>query len=132
LEAHSLYEILEHQVVPLFYDRQDGPVPRSWVRRVKASLSSLGPRVVASRMVRDYVTRMYEPVAERTDLLAASGFARARALASWKERVQAGWDEVRVVAVESDLAVADLGADRRVEAVVALGSLTGDDVAVQL
>ena len=132
LEAHSLYEILEHQVIPLFYERQEGPVPRRWVRRVKASLCSLGPQVVASRMVRDYVTQMYEPLAERTDLLAASGFARAQALAAWKERVRAGWDEVRVVAVDSDAAVADLGTERRVEAVVSLGSLTGDDVAVEL
>jgi starch phosphorylase len=132
VEANSLYEILEHQVVPLFYERVEGPVPRRWVRRVKASLLSLGPRVVASRMVRDYVREMYEPVARRADNLTDGGYARARALAGWKARVQAGWDDVRVEDVQTDAAVADLGADRTVEAVVSLGSLTGDDVQVQL
>jgi len=132
VEANSLYEILEHQIVPLFYERVEGPVPRRWVRRVKSSLVSLGPRVVASRMVRDYVQQMYEPVARRADALTASGHARARALAEWKARVRRGWDDVHVDAVESDAGLADLGAARTVDAVVALGSLTGDDVQVQL
>src|SRR5205807_1495298 len=55
VEAESLFDLLERQIVPLFYDRFEGPVPRRWVRRVKASLRTLGPRVVATRMVRDYV-----------------------------------------------------------------------------
>jgi glycogen phosphorylase len=133
LEANSLYELLEHQIVPLFYERAEGgPVPRRWVRRVKSSLISLGPRVVASRMVRDYVQEMYEPVAQRADALTHDGNAKARALAAWKSRVQAGWDDVHVVDVPADAALADLGAERTVEAVVALGSLTGEDVQVQL
>jgi starch phosphorylase len=132
VEADSLYEILERQVVPLFYERVEGPVPRRWVRRVKDALVSLGPRVVASRMVRDYVTQMYEPVAARADALAASGYARARALSAWKGRVREGWADVHLVSVESDQAVADIGTERSVEAVVSLGTLTGEDVAVQL
>ena len=132
VEANSLYEILEHQVVPTFYERVEGPVPRRWVRRVKANLVSLGPRVVASRMVRDYVEQMYEPVARRADSLADGGHARARALAAWKARVQAGWDDVQVVDVQSEAGLADLGAQRTVEAVVGLGALTGEDVEVQL
>ncbi|MCB1039914.1 MAG: alpha-glucan family phosphorylase, partial [Acidimicrobiales bacterium] len=62
LEADSLFDLLEHQIVPLFHDRTDasmGGVPRGWVRRVKANFVSLGPQVVASRMVRDYVTELY-------------------------------------------------------------------------
>src|SRR4029077_7050021 len=55
VEANSLFELLERQIVPLFYERWEGPVPRRWVRRIKASLHSLGPEVNAARMVRDYV-----------------------------------------------------------------------------
>jgi starch phosphorylase len=132
VEANSLYELLERQVVPLFYERVEGRVPRRWVRRVKHSLATLGPQVVASRMVRDYVTELYEPVASRVDALAADGHDRAKALAAWKARVREGWPEVHVVAVDSDAAVADLGVERRVDAVVALGPLHDDDVAVQL
>jgi starch phosphorylase len=61
LEAESAFELLEGQIVPLFYDRGAGGVPRGWVRRVKDAYASLGPRVTASRMVRDYVQEYYEP-----------------------------------------------------------------------
>ena len=132
VEAASLFDILETQVVPLFYDRGLGPVPRRWVGRIKASLRSLGPRVTATRMVEEYTEAMYEPVARRADVLGADGHARARALAAWKQRVLAAWDSVRVDAVDSDAAVADLGIERRVEATVSLGSLQADDVAVEL
>ena len=132
VEADSLFEILEHQIVPLFYERVEGLVPRRWVRRIKSALISLGPRVTASRMVRDYVEQLYEPTAVRADAIAADSHARAKALTAWKERVNAHWDDVRVEAVESDATVADLGTEREVGAVVSLGVLTSDDVAVQL
>jgi starch phosphorylase len=132
VEANSLFEILERQVVPLFYQRMEGFVPRRWVRRIKSSLQSLGPRVTASRMVRDYVEQLYEPTAARADAVATDHFSGARSLAAWKQRVQAHWDEVRIEGVESDAGVADLGTERRVEAAVSLGRLTTDDVAVQL
>src|SRR5437764_13432092 len=131
VEAESLFDLLERQIVPMFYDRFEGPVPRRWVRRVKSSLRTLGPRVVATRMVRDYVDTMYEPIASRADAMTGSGYARARALAEWKHRVAAAWPDVHVDLVESDSALADLGAKRDVDAVIALGALTGDDAAGQ-
>jgi starch phosphorylase len=134
VEADSLFEIIERQVVPLFYDRSEGRVPHRWVRRIKSSLRSLGPRVVASRMVRDYVQGMYEPMAARSDAMTSSGYARAQSLAAWKQRVTAAWPAVNVIAVDGDgrPAVADLGATRTVFVVVALGDLDGDDVEVEL
>ncbi|MGH9078381.1 MAG: alpha-glucan family phosphorylase, partial [Acidimicrobiales bacterium] len=133
-EADSLFEILERQVVPLFYDRSEDRFPRAWVARMKASLRSLGPRVQASRMVRDYVEALYEPVAARTDILAAGGHRRARELAAWKQRVAAAWPGVRVVDLDGEGAttVTDLGDTREVSAVVDLGSLGSGDVSVQL
>ena len=132
VEANSLFEILEHQVIPLFYERVEGVVPRRWVRRIKSSLVSLGPRVTAARMVRDYVEHLYEPMAARADAIGAGDHARARALTGWKSRVQSQWDAVRVESVDSDSAVADIGTERTVAALVSLGVLTPDDVAVQL
>ncbi len=132
VEASSLFDLLERHVVPLFYSRLQGPVPRQWVGRVKTSLRSLGPEVSASRMVRDYVETLYEPTAARADRLSASSGARARALAQWKARVRDGWDGVRVTSIDSDASAADLGTKRRVSVVIELKGLTADDVAVQL
>ena len=132
LEAGSLFEQLERQVVPLFYERWQGPVPRRWVRRIKRSLTTLGPYVTAARMVRDYTEHLYEPAARQGDAMSAAGYKRARELAAWKERVRAGWRGVHVDHLSVDGSVADLGTERTVEAVVALGSLNPDDVEVQL
>ncbi|HRW39124.1 MAG TPA: alpha-glucan family phosphorylase [Aquihabitans sp.] len=135
IEADSLFDLLEHQIVPLFHDRTDpasGSVPRGWVRRVKADLVSLGPEVVASRMVRDYVTELYEPTASTATSLRGDGFAEARALAAWKARVRRGWAGVKVADVAADEAPLALGASREVEVLVELGELDAADVAVQV
>jgi glycogen phosphorylase len=132
LEANSLFDLLEKQIVPLFYERFEGPVPRRWVRRIKDSLRSLGPQVTAARMVRDYVEEHYEPTAARANRMASDGYIHAKALAEWKARVSEAWDGVRVDAVETEATVASLGAHRAVEAVVELGALSSDDVEVQL
>jgi glycogen phosphorylase len=134
VEGNSLFEIIERQIIPLYYDRRGGRFPRAWVSRIKASLRSLGPEVMASRMVRDYFHEMYEPIATQGDALASNGYARARELAAWKRRVAAAWPNVKVIDVDSDTsqATVDLGGDREVTAEVHLGSLTTDDVAVEL
>jgi starch phosphorylase len=132
VEAESLFDLLERQIVPLFYERYGGPVPRRWVRKVKSSLQSLGPQVSASRMVRDYVEGMYEPAAVRADALGAGGGERARALSAWKQQVTRAWPAVRILSVETESTLVDLGSSKKVEAVVALGQLDQRDVEVQL
>jgi starch phosphorylase len=132
VEADSLFALLEDQIVPLYYEHSQGPVPRRWIKRVKSSLASLGPQVSASRMVRDYVDDLYVPTAARADALTADGCARARELAAWKARVSRSWKGVHVDGVEIDPVAPDLGSERAVEAVVALGDLGAGDVEVQL
>ncbi len=132
IEANSLFELLEHQIVPLYYQRTEGPTPRGWVRRIKASLRTLCPEVTAARMVRDYVTTLYEPTATDAARINAGDHAAAKALVAWKARVQAAWDGVHVTDVDTDGTAADLGALRTVEASVSLGELSPEDVSVQL
>jgi starch phosphorylase len=133
VEANSLFELLEGQIVPLYYDGRDGAVPRPWVRKVKTSLRSLGPQVSAARMVRDYVEDLYEPTARQTDALTADHSARARALAAWKRKVLDRWDGVRVTGVDAGKdRVTELGSHRDVEATVDLGGLDAADIQVQL
>ncbi len=132
LEANSLFDILEHQVVPLFYERWGGPVPRGWTARIKSSLASLGPKVTATRMVREYVERLYEPAASDADAVAADGWATARELAAFKARIAEVWRDVHVDDVTTDAGASTLGEPRQVTATVSLGSAQPSDVAVQL
>jgi starch phosphorylase len=132
IEANSLFDLLERQIVPLFYQRTEGPMPRRWVERVKHELVSLGPKVTASRMVRDYVTQLYEPAARGADRMAAEKHAPAKALAAWKARVVAGWRGVHIVGLTADTGTAELASVRNVTVTVQLGNLEPSDVAVQL
>jgi starch phosphorylase len=132
LEANSLFDLLEHQIVPLFYNRGVGRVPRGWTSRIKSSLASLGPLVTATRMVGDYVAELYEPAARDTDETTADGFAVARDLAAWKRRVLEAWTDVRVDDVTTGPDASTLGEARTVSAIVSLGGVSADDIEVQL
>jgi starch phosphorylase len=132
VEASSLYDLLEREIVPRFYDRSEGPIPRRWLERMKASILSLGHYVSADRMLRDYVEKLYEPAARSGAAIAADSWQRARDLREWKERIRETWEDVRVADVSGDVVAAELGDEREVETVVRLGRLSTDDVAVQL
>ncbi|MDQ3953606.1 MAG: alpha-glucan family phosphorylase [Actinomycetota bacterium] len=132
VDSNSLYDLLEREIAPRFYDRPEGPVPRRWVERMKASMSTLGGFVTADRMVKDYVERLYMPAARHGSALMADGCARATALAAWKDRMRASWESVSILNVEGDATAADVGEQRSVSVTVRLGALSTDDVAVQL
>ncbi|MDP9435352.1 MAG: alpha-glucan family phosphorylase [Actinomycetota bacterium] len=101
LEAAALYELLEQQVRTRFYDRGADGAPQRWVEMVRHTLQSLGPKVLASRMVRDYVHQLYTPAAQSSRALAGSGYAPARTLSAWRSEVSARWPQVRVAHVEA-------------------------------
>jgi starch phosphorylase len=133
LEAAALYDLVEKEVAPRFYDVDHDGVPARWIEMVRHTLKSLGPKVLATRMVRDYVRQLYTPAAV-TGRALNSDYKGAAELASWKQEVRAGWGDVRVEHVESH-GVGDnpeVGSALTVRAFVALGSLTPDDVAVEV
>ncbi len=133
LEAAALYELLETQVTPRFYDRDASGVPLRWVEMVRHTLDSLGPQVQASRMVRDYVQQLYVPAAAASARLSADNNAAARDLAEWADRVNKAWPSLRIVHVES-WGVGDtpeLGATLRLRAEIDLDGLPPSDVDVE-
>ena len=131
-DAQSLFELLERTVVPTFYERTEGPLPRRWLGRVRRSLETLGPRVLATRMVREYVEDFYLPLADRAARLRGDGHRRARELASWRAQIRQAWPEVRVREVVTDQGLASIGERRQVSVAVDLGKLEPHDVCVEL
>jgi glycogen phosphorylase len=132
LEASALYELLEKSVAPLFYDADADGVPGGWVDMMRHALRSLGPLVQADRMVGDYVRHLYAPAAESSRVLAADGFAAARQLAAWKDRVRQAWPAVRIEHVEAAGTEPSLGAVLDVRVTAALGGLSASDVSVEV
>ncbi len=133
LEATALYDLIEQEVAPRFYDAGKDGVPARWLEMVRHTLRSLGPKVLASRMLRDYVQQLYLPAADTARALGAD-HAGARDLAAWKRRVRDGWGGVRVEHAEADGVpeLREVGSALTVRTWVALGDLAPDDVEVQL
>jgi glycogen phosphorylase len=132
VEAEALYNLLERDVVPMFYDRV-GRTPRRWVDQMKTSVGSLCYFFNTNRMVAEYTNRFYMPLAERSVRLTDENSVAARSLAAWRRRVQNNWSHVRVESVDGDLPTElRVGQTFRASALVFLGNLTPDDVRVEL
>jgi starch phosphorylase len=134
LEADSLYDLIEHQIAPRFYDRNADGVPVRWVEAIRHTLGTLSPELSADRMVREYVDRLYLPAAAAARQISADSYAPARALAQWKAKVTAAWPRVSVSHVESGGvdAVPQVGDELHVRAQVNIDGLSPDDVAVEV
>ena len=134
IEAAALYELIENSVAATFYDRDAHGMPRTWIAMVRHTLGTLGPKVLASRMVSEYVTRLYTPAAISSREMRVNNFALAADVSSWKTHVRSVWPELKVDHVESH-GVGDavlLGTQIMVKAFVSLANLTTDDVVVQI
>ncbi len=131
IEAAALYDLLEQQVAPRFYDTGADGLPTAWLAMVRHTLSTLGPKVRAARMVREYTERLYAPAARAHR--ATTGDA-AGELAAYKDRVRRAWPAVRVGRPDTpspqDPPHTGDGLPLRVD--VTLGPLTPADVTVQL
>jgi starch phosphorylase len=134
LEAAALYDLIESNVAARFYDRDADGLPPRWLEMVRHDLESLGPKVLSSRMLADYVRQLYVPAGAAGRVLDRAGHERAKELAAWKQRVRDAWGGVRVDHVEAD-GVGDtpqLGSTVGVRAFVSLGALSPDDVTVEV
>lgn len=133
-EASAAFSVIENQIVPSFYTRYDDGLPHGWIEKIKCNWATLGWKVIASRMVRDYVTEFYEPAASDSDVLTADSATPARELAAWKQRIAAEWPTVSVAFTDDSSLDDDVAAGeaRTANATLDPGTLRADDVVVQV
>ena len=133
-EAELLYDVLERELVPLFFTRTGTDrIPRGWIKRMKTTIGHLVPQYNTARMVREYARRFYVPSIKLAQKLTDGDLAGAKSLTTWKNHVHAAWPSVAVrnVQLDSPEEVA-VGVPVRVSATVQLGALTPKDVAIEL
>lgn len=133
LDGESLYHLLEEEILPLYYQRDDSGLPRAWLERVKHSLASIPPQFDTERMLAEYRSRAYAPLAANSFRLSADRSARAKALSQRHARIRKGFADVKILGAHmadlTGLQVGDL-VDVRVD--VDLGLLTSEDVSIEL
>jgi len=127
-EAEQLYRLLEQRVVPMFYERDAGGIPRAWVARMRASMARLAPHYSSNRMVREYVTQMYLPAAAAYQRRSAQGGLVAKALKAWASDLRRHWQGVHFGKLEAQQG--RQGSCLQIQ--VYLGDVSPDAVQVQL
>ncbi len=134
IEAGALYDLMEHQVAPRFYDRDADNIPKRWLASVRHTLATLSPSLSAERMVREYTERLYTKAAAAARVMSARDHEAARELSAYKTRMTDRWPAVQVVHVESGGLddTPQVGDSLHLRAQVQLGGLSSDDVAVEV
>jgi starch phosphorylase len=132
VESSALYDLLESDVVPVFYGRAADGLPRAWIARMKRSMRLLTPAFSTNRMLWEYAERYYVPAAHCYGRLAADDMAGARKLAVWKAAIRKGWGAVRIESVEdAGPGTRRVGEGFEIAVVARLGSIQPKDVAVE-
>lgn len=133
IESNALFDLIEKDLIPTFYDRGSDNLPRAWIMRMKSCLRDLGPIFNTARMVQEYSRRFYYPAAEQHRLLSEGDYQHGRAYAAWKVDLARKWGDIKVGNVETSFgSEVYVGAGLAATAHVYLGGISPDDVSVQL
>jgi starch phosphorylase len=130
LDVVTLFDVLEEEVLPLYYARHASGISPEWVRRCKHAMASVVPRFNMRRVICDYASELYRPAAAQAVGLLQNQCAGASALAAWKRRVREHWGDVRILAVSDGTRAGPQG-PVTLRASVQLGALDPSDVRVE-
>lgn len=133
IESQLLYELLEHSIVPIFYERSKTNVPQKWVSFMKDCIKTIAPEFSTHRMVKEYAEKYYIPALNNYAKMSANGAASAIELKEWKDKVRSEWSNVDILEVNYNInGEALIGKPITVNAMVSLGKLSPQDVEVQV
>jgi starch phosphorylase len=133
VESTALYDLLENEIVPTFYDRSSDDVPREWTRIMKNSMRTVNAEFNTHRQVEEYTQRFYMPCLDNAKRLGKDEFTRARDLADWRQRVHKGWSRVKVTCVDAPPPAAQpMGSTLPIRAHVQLGDIPAEEVLVEV
>jgi glycogen phosphorylase len=132
IEAQALYEVLEEDIVPMFYDRARDGLPRHWINKVKASMIKLAPVFNTRRMVQEYTTGYYMPVYKSSSQLTKPDLTTGIEYANWRVSMDQLWNQIAIQDVQIEQHEVKVNTQIKVNARVHLGELTPQDVRVQV
>ena len=135
LDAETIYNIFEEEILPAFYDRNINGIPEKWVSYIKNTFAQVSPNFTTARMIRDYQDRFYKPQAERSTRLIAKDYKLAKEIAKWKSGVSAVWDQIEVKNVQITDGITNvlkIGEVYPARVVVDIKSLKPEDLSVEM
>jgi glycogen phosphorylase len=134
LDAETIYNILEEEVISTFYERNKEGIPVEWVDTIKNTIAQVAPQFTTGRMMQDYHDRYYLPQLKRSKNIQNENFKWAKELAAWKLRVASVWDQIEVIKTEAEGVnnLMTVGQEYPVKVEVDLKGLSNEDVGLEL
>jgi starch phosphorylase len=102
LDAATIYSLLENEVIPLYFAKNTKGYSPEWIQYIKNSICKIAPHYTTKRMIDDYIHKFYTKLADRSKVLSAGNYAKAKEIAAWKEDVATHWDQLEVLEVKYD------------------------------
>lgn len=130
-EGNELLDLLEHQIIPLYYRRDGHGHPEAWVKRSKASMKTILPQFNSQRMVMDYVRRYYAPARKLSLVMGGNDHARAREVAQWRRKLEGTWPKVRLRRLDDAPAAIRSGEPLPIRLAAMLNGLSPDEVLIE-
>jgi starch phosphorylase len=97
LDAATIYSILENEIIPLYFKKEEQGYSPEWIQYIKNSIAQITPRYTTKRMIDDYIEKFYTKLASRSAVLKENKFEKAKEIAAWKETMAQGWDAIEVI-----------------------------------
>ncbi len=133
VESNALFDLLEKEIIPLFYTRTGDDLPRGWTLKMKTAMRAIGPEFNTNRMVRQYAEEMYLPALQRSETLLENNLERARQLAAWKQHMRNDWKSLKILDVKFEKHDGlKVGEECAIHALLDLGKLKPEDVSVEM
>jgi len=135
LDAATIYSLLENEVIPIFYDRNEKNVPVEWIQYIKRSIAGIAPHFTTKRMLDDYIKKFYTKLYARTKKLSDNNFEAAIELSKWKSKVNEAWEKIEVVSVDFPSTLKSnfiMGQNYHGEVVLDIKNLDEQDLGVEL
>ncbi len=135
LDAETIYNILEEEIIPLYFDFNEEGISPRWVQFVKNNIAEIAPEFTMKRMLDDYFHQFYFQMAKRTRLLQQDGFERVKQLNNWKTAVSQQWEQVRVSAMnvfDTDNYAVALGESFKSNITLQLGGIPAENIGLEV
>jgi alpha-glucan phosphorylase-like protein len=134
VDAETIYNMLEYEIIPAFYSFNEQGIPVEWISHIKNTMVRIAPEFTTKRMQDDYIEKYYMKLWERNKYITASDFEQAKAISSWKKSMRDAWDDIEVLNYnfeQPDENVYHSGHDYRAEIILDIKNIPKDNVGVE-
>jgi starch phosphorylase len=135
LDAATIYSMLENEIIPLYFAKNTLDYSPEWIQYIKNSIAQITPRFTTKRMIDDYISKFYTKQAIRSAYLKENGYAKAKEIVAWKEKIATNWDNIQILSVDIPdqlLHNPQVGEDYNIEIVIDIDGIKDKGIGIEL